>query len=72
MKLRDELKLVDKLEDVVIIGGLKSAGVGAWSFSGSTVMLLLQLRLGALTSLHVLVNCHRVPREKKYFLFLRD
>jgi len=46
------------------IGGLKLAGIGAWSFGdrvlSSTVLLVLQLRLGALTSLHTLVNCHGV------------
>ena len=50
------------------IGGLKLAGIGAWSF-GDSVLLVLQLRLGALTSLHTLVNCHGVSlTESKFFL----
>lgn len=55
------------------IGGLKLAGIGAWSFGdrvlSSTVLLVLQLRLGALTSLHTLVNCHGISlTESKFFI----
>jgi len=49
------------------IGGLKLAGIDR--VLSSTVLLVLQLRLGALTSLHTLVNCHGVSlTESKFFL----